>query len=1704
MAISDGLDFALEGAVGSKELKTELVTFLNGAAPSTNLNAVLSDLNVAAAAAAAGLSTQLYYNQAITLGSATDIRILIRAAIKQGAFDIKQRLINAYDAVHSRKDPKIAKNIERFVVTQAQLNQQFIDLQLSPMSGSARLTVNNQEMIEGIWAGGFVPGTGVAAGSDYQMNYAGKYPTIYRIYNEVSAKERTTVLINNTGTFFDTSGAAGKYFTIDSGSPDAPHYFWFKATDASSPAVDPVAPGTGFVVNILLADTAAQIATKLNTVVTAQSTLFTSTVATATVTITNVNIGAVAIATAATSGTTITRTVLGITSNLNNKYMALAGGYTNSFVNAGQADAILWFSVDNLGDSEVVYATSQSSYETKLNGMVPIKISISSGATALTIATAIATTIRQNMPNFFAITEPSATLAVYQGIGSTTNGSTSIIMTVPGDIAPGMPISGTGIPANTLVASISGSTIILNNAATITQSGVQLTFSYLPIKVYEDEFLQNGVDKHIVPVSTLVNTGGKGFNYSNCFQVIGANGFDNSFVEPGGRIGFLPQDGIGGRNLSTISSPGTITTGSNRVSSFNMPYRFGGGFWAGLANGYFVSGTGIPSGTVIAQNNVANYGSLGMFSVKRISGTRDFSIVDANGNPTTIAAYQAFAAANPTVLNGTLATVTSTGDLSFGNTTINNIVTTGIVSGMLVQGPYIPGGTTVTSVGASSLVISAASLATYTAQTLLFGSCTSVATQVQTCSITNGSPYFTIATGTPNICHLMAIAGTGINAAAIVMNVSISGGTTTVTMSHNATVTNASASLTFSPSAGMLVSGTGIPAGTFVITKAGTTFGLSSIPTSSGVQSLSFQPYFPTIIPGTPVASNTTLLSVDQLATTLTSVVVRIYTSGGGDVISGSYELFNDNLMYPFGLRVTGSNDMVLNQPVTANSSAALSINVVNPTPGAPQFNLTTPLKLNDIVCITYDVDDNPIPEYHLETLVPYAGSTWDGTDATIDTWYQNYTSTINMPYKVKGEGVPILFLSHFTSSDGDMMGQPALLGQLPTGRVYTVAPPGFSRPWGPSLGGFTESQLLDIEAWRNNSPGNPVSDFRMSSCIRAIGSLIERFNCGPMILAGNTRNAFMVRCLYTARPDLFRSIVEYEPFDHNFTTADAYLGSGPVSLWSTVGIPLAGTITNGSNVMNMGSGGNNYTLGIYNGMPISGNGILTGTIVSSFTNNSVTMSSSAKLSSSDFFLFGGTLNPNKVASNYIYEYCASNDTLSSNPNIITGTVTAGSNIITGITDTTKFLKGMSLTGTGINTSDTPIGCNITSGSATISGISATDIAKIKVGMYIYGGGFNAVPANFTQNVLTLATTNIPTVVSVGVSSVVVSQTASVTNTAAVLWFIVQIQSVTPTTITMTSPAFASSSNVSIRGRMLNRDSNFYRLMVFNSKKKQEMFFGAYKKTVKIGMVDNLQTAQAYSGGGNLTWAQTNGVLPAPTSFIQRASYTQTPVVTQADDGTHPNLFIDTSTFPNFDWSTSLMSFGVPSFFNPQSTNVGVGAPVAFDNGSGPGIDQGSGVYRSISLSQPFKFFGGRNIGTPLVLRNSLAQGETSQYALTFSKILVGYGNDLLAPTAKQLKARTQGIPVYRLENSANLWTFTNSLSGWCQSIAIAEALQWIFGPSLITLGMNPYNDVASGPIPANGVTTYLLNQFIGGGSTGFAGGFREWQVDRNFAKPQL
>ena len=116
--------------------------------------------------------------------------------------------------------------------------------------------------------------------------------------------EVTRFTFSQLGSFYDVVGSAKALQLFN--SPAVGHYFWFNVVGGSNSQTDPALVGTGHQVDVLPADTAAQVATKFSAAVAAVSAAFTSsTFSAAVIDVTNVTAGTATDATAVGSAAAI-------------------------------------------------------------------------------------------------------------------------------------------------------------------------------------------------------------------------------------------------------------------------------------------------------------------------------------------------------------------------------------------------------------------------------------------------------------------------------------------------------------------------------------------------------------------------------------------------------------------------------------------------------------------------------------------------------------------------------------------------------------------------------------------------------------------------------------------------------------------------------------------------------------------------------------------------------------------------------------------------------------------------------------------------------------------------------------------------------------------------------------------------------------------------------------------------------------------------------------------------------------------------------------------------------------------------------------------------------------------------------------------------------------------------------------------------------
>ena len=123
--------------------------------------------------------------------------------------------------------------------------------------------------------------------------------------------EVTQFTFSQTGSFYDVTGAAKAIQLYN--SPAVGHYFWFNVVGGTNTQTDPTLTGTAHQVDILPADTSAQVATKFFTAVNLVSAAFTATNATASIVIvTNVTAGTATDATATSTAAAVLVTTQGV------------------------------------------------------------------------------------------------------------------------------------------------------------------------------------------------------------------------------------------------------------------------------------------------------------------------------------------------------------------------------------------------------------------------------------------------------------------------------------------------------------------------------------------------------------------------------------------------------------------------------------------------------------------------------------------------------------------------------------------------------------------------------------------------------------------------------------------------------------------------------------------------------------------------------------------------------------------------------------------------------------------------------------------------------------------------------------------------------------------------------------------------------------------------------------------------------------------------------------------------------------------------------------------------------------------------------------------------------------------------------------------------------------------------------------------------
>ena len=179
----------------------------------------------------------------------------------------------------------------------------------------------------------------------------------------------------------------------------------------------------------------------------------------------------------------------------------------------------------------------------------------------------------QSAPTFRLYPIPSGT--IYTEVSATLNSTTTITVAAGQTVTVGMVVSGTGIPTGTYVANVSGTTITLTNAATV--SGTQ-TLTFVSTNIFSPQLLQ-------IPTTDINDISGTDISYDASGVLLGTAVTLPSIELQGVRQSYRTSLGTTDRAMT-----GTFSGSSTSITVTST---------ATLAIGMYVFGVGIPAGTTI-------------------------------------------------------------------------------------------------------------------------------------------------------------------------------------------------------------------------------------------------------------------------------------------------------------------------------------------------------------------------------------------------------------------------------------------------------------------------------------------------------------------------------------------------------------------------------------------------------------------------------------------------------------------------------------------------------------------------------------------------------------------------------------------------------------------------------------------------------------------------------------------------------------------------------------------------------------------------------------------------------------------------------------------------------------------------------------------------------------------------------------------------
>jgi len=347
----------------------------------------------------------------------------------------------------------------------------------------------------------------------------------------------------------------------------------------------------------------------------------------------------------------------------------------------------------------------------------------------------------------------------------------------------------------------------------------------------------------------------------------------------------------------TVTGPGiptsyfsTSATGNTTVSSGIITSIA----TYGIVSGMLITGTGIPSGTFVSTVSPS---SITISQNATVTGTGTFvfsspTILNSITTPTEIqlsiplVLQLASATVSPSLTatgNTTIDSFTYTGNTTINNSTISGITTTaGIMPGMTITGAGISSSTTVLTVLTNSITISQNATATATGVTLTF----------------SGYTYSNVITGmssTTNIATGMSISGTSIPYGSTVLTINSS---TSITINQKATAINTGITFTFSTVANSIY----LNLSTFTFT-GNTINGSNVITNMSGVSNI----VAGTLISGTGIPASSFVLSVSSTSITISQNATATNT---GTTFTFTPSYFNSTIYE--GLSISGFSSPII------------------------------------------------------------------------------------------------------------------------------------------------------------------------------------------------------------------------------------------------------------------------------------------------------------------------------------------------------------------------------------------------------------------------------------------------------------------------------------------------------------------------------------------------------------------------------------------------------------------------------------------------------------------------------------------------------------------------------------------------------------------------------------------------------------------------